>query len=866
MMLINERGDFLFANFFKCIMLAFSFIPMLFVGVSYGGYTEVPPKTPETVEVVNEIDGDTTLAATVKTAKKAENTVQARFINSRSAVELVNSQMVLTHELTDRKDNNATLADKDGNVYIADSFDTYYVDTQGNKYFSSDSKSDGRMNVIRLGKYYYDCHIRDFDYDGNAFKVDKNYHIYSDRLYWQNTLLAVEATQSLAEFGAQVKIPAETVEKFVFADKNGKHETLGSIDGTSAQYVAFDIKNVGVVGFIVPSDGSTKSVKLELENGNYVLTQIAVFTSGAGVNKYDETGGYNLNGVTFGCRIYTDKTHSFDGVASAAYLERNPLEGIRVESGNSDARYLGYDALRGTYTLTMNGTDFQSAYDNPNRQFSAPIEITCDGYDRDIYIRSFGKSGCLEAAVLLDDKDVLVPVDVQVCKNFAGDGGEEFYSVKDYQYGDAFFPISIKADETLSFTLLNLYQNWGHMPLKQLSSIEFHVSYYHLSTGCTESNCIAPYFVSSKDGWTLPDFRTRSGVMWSGQPQFNSVGILRFVNYTKKLFGLIETEEVLSEYVSGNIASTGLAYSDITNEYVSDCGSYTYTLRHVEMPQTDENRTYYTVEIKFNRDVSFASFKRDFNLFYFDGRFVKFDKVGYLDEDNKDKVADINRSLLPKYYTLGDNCPYFSLFDVTDDTADWLTNSFGCNFSLIVRDYSVVSQGKESDVPLAFRDSSTKDISIGCLTLDADYMSFAAGDSIYLNMILLPWGDGTETENTSTLLVREDSALNPVTITPAVGQVVEDTLVPRIKAENGVAEFTVKGGRNNIAVRIDGFTSLTCPDVYVKNGAEWIKAEVSTEHGYDGYYVHYNDDGTYSFSFVYTSDNPLTENTFRIVE
>ncbi len=846
-------------------MLIFTFIPMLFIGVGYGGYTDVPEKTPETVEVINDIDGDTTLAATVKAAKKAENDVQARFVDSRSAVEIVNSQVILTHELTDGGDSNATLTDKDGNVYIADSFDTYYTDTNGNKYFSSNSESDGRMNVIRLGKYYYDCHIRDFDYNGDAFKVDKNYHVYSDRLYWQNTLLACEATQSLAEFGAQVKIPAATVEKLVVADKNGKHTSVDGIDGVSVEYVAFDIKNVGVVGFIVPSDGSTKAVELKLENGSYVLTQIAAFKSGTGVNKYDETGGYDLNGVTFGCRIYTDKTHGFDGVADAAHLERNPLEGIRVESGNSGAQYLGYEALRGTYTLTMNGTDFQSAYDDPNWQFNAPVEITCDGYDRDIYVRSFGKSGCLEAAVLLDDKGVLVPVDVQVCKNFAGDGGEEFYSAKDYQYGDSFFPISLKADETLSFTLLNLYQNWGHQPLKQLSSIEFHVSYYHLSTGCTESNCIAPYYVFGKDGWTLPDFRTRSGVMWNTQPQFNSVGVLRFVNYTKKLFGLIETEEVLSEYVSGNIASSGLAYSDVTNEYVSDCGSYTYTLRHVEMPQTDENRTYYTVEIKFNRDVSFASFRRDFNLFYFDGRYVKFDKVGYLDEDNKDCVTDINNGLLPKYYTLGDNCPYFSLFKVSDDTADWLTNSFGCNFSLIVRDYSVVSHGKQSDVRLAFRDSSDKEASVGCLTLDADYMSFAAGDSIYLNMILLPWGDGTETENTSTKTVREDSALCPVTVTPVVGQVVEDALVPRIMAQNGVAEFSVKGGRNNIAVRIDGFTKLTCPDVYVKNGDGWIKADVSTEHGYDGYYVHYNDDGTYSFSFVYSAADPYTEYTYRLV-
>lgn len=143
--------------------------------------------------------------------------------------------------------------------------------------------------------------------------------------------------------------------------------------------------------------------------------------------------------------------------------------------------------------------------------------------------------------------------------------------------------------------------------------------------------------------------------MWPSQPQFNSVCTLRFMNYDKRILG-IRSEEVLSENKGCEIDSTGQLYSDITNNYESDCGSYTYSLRHVEFPQTDENRTYYTLDVKFNREITFSNFKRDFDLFYADGRFINFNKFGYLDSENNEASVDAS-PVTDKYYTLGDNCP-----------------------------------------------------------------------------------------------------------------------------------------------------------------------------------------------------------------
>ncbi len=840
-----------------------SFLQMLVFNVGYGEYVE-PQKTPgKPTEIINDISGDTPLADSIKYASQVSNKAQAYYIDAeRSAYAMENANAVLTHTLNLRK-NSATLADKEGNAYVADSFDSFY-EQDGYRHYFSTSKDDGRVNTIRLGEYYYECHVRDFDADSKLFKVDKTYHLFGDRLYAQYSLFAGEATTDLENFGSEITLYASTVKSVQVKDKNGVHNDLNTIDYASVEYAAFDIDGVGVVGFIVPSDGSTKETVVEQFGDTYYVRQYAAYTAGTGINKNDETGGYDLNCVTFGFRIYTDDTHSFDGVAKAAYLERNPLEGITVNGGSAEGAYIGYDALRGTYTFSMKGVDFNWAYKNPDYHFSMPVSITCDGDDREIYVRTNGSNGCLEAGAILDDAGRLVPINVEVCKNFQGDGGEPFYSIKDYQYGDCFFPLSLKADEKLDFTVLNVYQNWGHAPLKQLSSIEFHVSYYHLSTGTTESNCIAPYYVYDKEGFYLPDFRTRSGIMWAEQPQFNSVGILKFVQYNKRTLG-INSGDVVGEYKNAQIDSVGFNYSDITTDFVSDCGSYTYTLRHVEFPQTDENRTYYEVEIDFNREITFDNFKRDFDLFYFDGRFVNFNKLGYLDADNNCKVAQVGKGK-DIYYTLGNDSPYFSFFDVTEDTMHQVDAHFGCNFALIVKDSEIMMDGEKQDIDLAVHDDSTKNLTVGCLTLDAEEITFMPGDSIKLNLVLLPWGQGTEKTDDQVRAVREDSGLKPVTVTAVTGEVEDDALVPTVRAENGVAEVVVTGGRNYNVIRFSGYEELECPDIYVKNGNEWVNAGVSSANGYDGYTVHYNEDGTYGFSFTYFTDSPDTVHSFRIVQ
>lgn len=814
----------------------------------------------ESDEVVISDKTESNLLATAEYAANIRNGVQCVYTDSkRSAYKMSNNDISLTHEMTSAV-KTASLTDTDGGVYIKDSFRSFYCLTPGAKLYFENSATKARVNTIRLGEYYYDCHVRDLE--SPSFKVDKNYHVYADKLYMQYTLLAKKPTEKLYAFGSEISIPLCDADAILIKDKNGEHDGITGIDAQSVEFAAFDIKNVGVVGFIVPSDGSTSKLTVTLGAGGYTITQYAAYEPHTGVNDNAEQGGYALNNVTFGCRVYTDKTHDFSGIAQAAWEERHPLESITVEKGTANAAFVGYDALRGMYTVKMDGTHFQWAYDNPEYPFLAPVTVKGSGQDRILYMRAYTDSGCLEAAALLDSDMRLAPIDVQECKNFRGDGGEGFYSPIDYSYGDAIFPVKVGGNEALKFTVAHVYQNWGRYPIKQVSSIEFHTSYYHLSTGTTESNCFAPYFVGDKDGWTLPDFRTRSGNIWSGQPQFNSTGILKFMsyrdNYTDKTY--------YSEFSGSIIDSCGLAYTDMTNAYTDDLGKFSYTLRHVEMPQTDENRTYYSLRVKFNENVTYEDFRKNFDIFYFDGRFVKYDKVSFLNADNIPVVADVDISAGEKYYFLGTDAPFWGYSKVTADTEYRINECFGCNFALLIKNSRIVCGGEKTDIPLVFRDSSTADITMGALTLDMDTVSFKKGDTIDIDMILLPWGIGTEDNVNNVMKVREDSLLRPVTVTAEKGSVESDPYLPIVTAENNEAEFTLTGGRNNIAVTVKGFSSMLAPSVYRLVNGEWERYELASSNSYDGYTVRLQPDGRYSFSFICHVGDPSEINTFRITQ
>ena len=679
--------------------------------------------------------------------------------------------------------------------------------------------------------------------DVPAVGLDRILYTYPDKLNTAIHLVTTDEVKNMTAYGMETAIDKSRVKSMLVIDGKGEHTSLEGVDWSSAVAVAFDIDRAGVFGYILTLDKGVGTMTVTEKDGFYVIDQKA-----AAKSSYK-----NLEDIYLSQRIYNDATHDFEGFRKAVREERNPLT-VTVTSKDFGGKSLGYDALRGSYRMDLQGTEFNDAYyRNPDRHYRVDVEVKGDSADRNIYMYTHVPNGALECAVLLDSQNRVLPYLMQVCKNFQGENEEPIYDHGDPSYGEAYFPMVVKSGETVKFSVLNLYQNWGKFPLKQISSIQFHIAYYHLSTGVTETNCIAPYFVYGKDKWTLPDFRAMSAPLWAGQPQHTSAGRLYFLHYTDA-----EGNEYASENTVDEIISHGPTYADVWMNYITDDGRISVDYRHMEMPQSDENRTYYEIRMKVLEDISFNDFKKDFTIFSMDGRSVTYERFAYLDENNQVVVKPASTNTEESFIKLGDKSPFIS-YSYAPATADYV------NMALIIKNCAITIGGEAYTG--GFLTSDTRSgINYARLTLDLGKVTLKAGDEINVNLILMPWGSQlTPSEDISSVTnVRNDTCLDPIKTDVKVGTLIPDVYMPLIKAENQTAEFTLSGADNRMTVRVFGFEGYEKPIIeeYV-NGA-WVAYDTASEKNkYDGYMVHYDGDGTYSFSFVVDMSGDVTR-TFRV--
>ena len=738
----------------------------------------------------------------------------------------------------------------------------------------------GIVNAIRLdfvGASGHQIEIKEININkiktDNAppLYLDRTLHVYSDKLNHVVRICAESDTSGIAEIGQITTIAADTVEKLIVKDASGEHTSLDGVDWATAEYIAFDIKGVGVLGYILLLDESSGSMKVTLEDGQYKIVQYTTPEGGtilAPVNS-------NENDFYMGQRIYTDLNHDFEAFRKAAYEERNPLapENIKVDTNKSPyASYVGYDAIRGAYKFEMEPeSNFNIPYyESWNKHYNLVFDITGDDRDRNIYVMTYAHGTCLENGVLLGEGDMLLPVSLEVCKNFGHEDEEPLFDCGDDPYSETYFPMTLKKGETEHYTVLNLYQNWGNYPLKQISSIQFFSPYYHLSTGVSESNCIAPYYVYNKDLYTLPDHRAMSAPLWSEmenplngkQPQHTNGGQHYWLQYTTsdgKYYASDNTQNIINSY--------GPTYADIDMSYISDDGNIKVTYNHMEMPQTDENRTYYQIRYEVLGDVSISDFKRDFSFYSVRGLSGDYGLIGYLDANNTpvmtQNVADGNTA----YYTLGNVYPYFDMCQMFAGTV----NDY-VNVSMIIAESQFTINGQKVDAPFVIKNEYLA----AYLTLDLGEITLKKGDTFTINAIIMPWGSH-ETDykaahpDQNVLDVRQNTIIDSLKVDVAVGENVSSIFLPQIKAQNDVAEFTLSGGENNISLRVYGFSALTVPKIYEKVNGEWVEYKVNSlnnpdnkgnHHYYDGYMVHYDGDGTFSYSFVVTMTDKAR--TFKV--
>ena len=691
-----------------------------------------------------------------------------------------------------------------------------------------------------------------------SMTMQRSFITYSTKLHHLVQICTEEKITDLQSIDMITDIDANTVASFVLKDKNGlKYDTLEGVDWDSCEYVGFDIKDAGIFGYILPCDGNNGTLRITLDNGIYTVTQSCPIDS----LSPSALGTANANDFYMGQRIYTDENHTFDEFIKEAECERHPLtaKNITVDEEYDEAKFIGYDSLYGHYRFSVAGTGFNQAYYvNPNKQFRVNFTVSGDEYDRIMYFMvRCSKNGNLECSVLLGDGDLLLPVPMEVCKNFGTDGENTIYNLDDIDYSESYFPMIVHSGEKKTYTVVNLYQNWGIFPLKQISSIQFHLPYYHLSTGVTETNCIVP--ITDASGPALPDHRAMSAPLWPTQPQHTSGGGHSFIRYIND-----RGQAIYSTFLGATIDSYGPTYADIEMKYATWDNKIEATYIHTEMPQTDENRAFYEMSYVFKEDIAFSDFAHEFSFYNCtdNDETGLYQRLGYLDRENVSRVTDAMHAGESADYVLGDNCPYFTLFDMAGYAPDSPTGYGYVNISFLIYDYKVVVNGEE--IKTNFIITNKDDLVY--LSLDLDEVTFKAGDTISINAIIMPWGSqesdySGDEPDANVRRVRENTLLDPVVITPSSNcQVMESKFTPKIRTTNGYsAEFSISGGENNVAVRVYGFDKLTAPTIKVFENGRWVSYKTSSasnkdDYGYgymyDGYMVHYDSDGTYSYSFV----------------
>lgn len=802
----------------------------------YDLYTDLPEVSPSSAAEATA--NPYSLGNSVEYANQVKNQVDNYFIydgSVRKSIVMENNTMQLTHGLVgDGEKQIQEFNNKNGGVYFTDSFVPYFQVAGGDvSYFNNgnDATTNDGTPVLRNGYYYYETHLRDIDFNAyGAVRMDLTYNTLADSLRVNHRLIADSASTKTFTLGNELKIDKKTVSSLEIADKNGIHNSIDNIDAASVEYVAFDIKNAGIAGLIYAADCDCDSVTVTLEYGMYVIR------SSRQINGFSQGDTFNM-----AIRLYNDATHSFAGVREAAYIERNPVA-VTVNSTSIVNSYneVFYNSKTGMYQLSADIPTFWNYSDtNANKYSEFNITVENDGHERPVYIHVNTSAGGLATGLVRNGDGAVVAIPAEVCKNFSGD--DPAYE-PDIAYGDIIFPLYLEGNESASCIPTCLWQNWGEAPLTQISSIQYYFMYLHMSTKSSETTCLTPSGAGGKGGNIVADFRGCSGDIWATQPQYNHAGNFFFTSENNIRWN--------SELRDVKIISSGPAYGKIDLSYIADSGNYEYKLTHMEFPSTDETRNYYSLEITFLKDTYYNNTKSKFCLLTYYTTMGTYSNMAYLDSDGNVQQSAVSSGA----YVLNKEGSFFTFY--TNSSTD--TENVG----IIVKDYQLIMSGEKVDTELSMRvynDSSA------ALVLNEGKMTFKKGDTIKVNFILLPYGNPQQTDFDNVLNVYNDSVVNALTAKVSKGTLVEDPFMPMVYAENNEAEFTVSGGVNYVAVRVDGFSSDAKPAIQEYVAGQWIDYDYSVKD-YDGYYIHYNEDNTYGFSFVVDMGTDGAERTFRVVQ
>jgi hypothetical protein len=534
-------------------------------------------------------------------------------------------------------------------------------------------------------------------------------------------------------------------------------------------------------------------------------------------------------------------------------------------------RFTGYDRDAGYYTLRTQlptlAMGFESFWANPNQYLQIRFRVRGDGRPRRIMIQHDSPfAGTLEAGVLADRYGFPLPVPVQACKNFNGEGEEP----DDTAFGETYFPLDVAPDADVERISYHLFQNWGNHPLKQLSSIRYFEHYYHLSTGVTETTCYVPFTKRAypRTGYTIADFRGISGHTWKEQPQHDHVALIGFLQYREKAalgarrsalgpdksgLSFVPTERRAPSaqsaaeggwcqlrYQRSHFDFISPNFARFRMEYVTEDEKMHASVEVFEIPQTDQTRSFVRLRYDVLQPVHLEDARHDLRLLNANTDITRnrYATIGWLDVRNRVQTDDLryDDTWSVEGEPLGDAHPFVCLYP-----------SEKSNNAFVVRSY----QGRVAGEPLSHLALSVIGYKNGvaeqALTLPDRALTLQPGDFIGMDVILMPYGtersDWHAPERERTYYGSDA----PRVTTIAGTRLADFPTDVRVGAE-GAAVFETTGGEDALPLIVRGFSAYKAPLLFEFDG-QWNFLDQQVR-GNDWYQAFRDPDGSCGAVFI----------------
>lgn len=675
----------------------------------------------------------------------------------------------------------------------------------GAVYTSGQASRGARPNIWRHGPYYYEVHILDIRMstaDGKdlPIKGELAFYCYPEKFHVQ---AGVKASEDVSTDAIMLDIPLAVSLR---GGETGKKDDLQRCTfGNSLGKPAFAA--VAPVG-VTFARGGEAQITANIPGGSWKKGErksvwFAVLPA------HGDTGR---------------------GLQERVQAEVSPLGGERFLATSGGA-VEAYDAVRGHYVLrtmpALANYGFERFWVSPNQYLTVSFKVGNDDLKRRIYVKHYTPGdGMIEAAVVTDKHGFPLPLPIQACKNFPGEGEEP----DDTAYSESYFPLSLGPDQALDLRSYQLVQNWGNHPLKQVSSIRFFQHYYHLSTGATETTCYVPFTKIARPGagYTIADFRGLSGIMWLGQPEFHHVALIGFLQYYDGEWRNLRYLNTQFEYISPNLAK-------FTMNYMSDDDKIKASVRVMEIPQLDETRSFVHIRYDVLKPVEIQGDARH-NL-----RFVnantditrnRYQKVAYLAEDNQAKEVDLkyDDSWILEGVPLGQDHPFICLYASPKG-----------NNSFIVLNYQGMIGGKPLERLATSAVGYSNHVAEQFLTVSSTDGKLLPGDYLEADVILMPygydWHDWRVPDRERTYYGSNGPSAEALHGTKLADFPAE------IEARDGYAEFQVSGGHDYLPLIVKRMRHYDAPMLWEKvirwnfvdqqvRGNDWYQV-VAGEDGFD---------------------------------